>query len=386
MKKIIKSEMLLVLCWTIIFLVLANYLCAIQFQYNDNQKKSFQIIYDDSAEIEMINNDMVRAYEQLANSKYDFLEYSEQDLEYLGKYDMETKFVDGGEEAVNQKINDYVLSPLKAVGIGRDTFEHFNVQKKISEGRGFLKKDFVFENNQIMPLILGNQYKKYMKLGDEFDFLFLGEIQLKGKVVGFFDKKQKIDEISIDLDDIIVYPLQNVRDLSATKSDFVTRLYKIKIEGKFEYNSAKQYYKEVSLVEKISNSNKLPLLHTEDINLVPEDEKYKMSVQTARVLLGFGYLLLAISCIFFWCNVFCNEKKVFVVNTIKKILFLVIFNVIAYTFLFHLVLYVCNNETLCNNIMRQKAVANVTIGVNMIVSLVIALIIRRIRNGNLRSN
>lgn len=392
-KKIIISEILFGICSMILLLIFGNYLCAKQFQYKINGKHYLQIINDGFSDEEKVlthTDNLKKTYEMLSNTKYPYLEYSQQNLEYIGNYSMDENFVNGGKECVNQKVNNCTISPLKAMGVGMKTFDYVGMEEKIEEGNGFSKSDFEYNDNKTIPLLLGNKYKEYFAIGDEIEVFYLGEEKIKGEVIGFFALNQSIDEMSYELDYSIIFPLQNIEDLKKAKPSFVQKLYTIKTEGDFVYCNKKQYYDEISLIENIKRENNIELGYVENLQVVPNGEKYKMNFPVAIALNVFGILIMFGACLAVWYSTLTNMEKNSMLQVMKPVGYLIIFNFILYQFVYKIVLEICRNNTLKLNIMRQKEFALEIIGLDAVIALAIILIIharrRRKINGSNRSN
>lgn len=71
----------------------------------------------------------------------------------------------------------------KSIQINNEFFKHFSLN--VSEGRGFLKEDYIYKD--LMPIILGDEYKGIFRLNEKFSIYYLG-IKLNCEVVGFLDK------------------------------------------------------------------------------------------------------------------------------------------------------------------------------------------------------
>lgn len=276
------------------------------------------------------------------------------------------------------------------MGVGMKTFDYVGMEEKIEEGNGFSKSDFEYNDNKTIPLLLGNKYKEYFAIGDEIEVFYLGEEKIKGEVIGFFALNQSIDEMSYELDYSIIFPLQNIEDLKKAKPSFVQKLYTIKTEGDFVYCNKKQYYDEISLIENIKRENNIELGYVENLQVVPNSEKYKMNFPVAIALNVFGILIMFGACLAVWYSTLTNMEKNSMLQVMKPVGYLIIFNFILYQFVYKIVLEICKNNTLKLNIMRQKEFALEIIGLDAVIALAIILIIharrRRKINGSNRSN
>ena len=148
-------------------------------------------------------------YEMLNNAfGGDYYDVGRQDIEYLGKFPGDEAYVSGGKDAMNQKINGQILSPLESLQVSYN----FVCQKKMNEligtGEMFGKEDYQRGAEQIIPVLAGASYQKIFKAGDTFQGKYLGEKDLKFQIRGFFKKDAGIslDNEEILLDRMLVFP------------------------------------------------------------------------------------------------------------------------------------------------------------------------------------
>ena len=76
---------------------------------------------------------------------------------------------------------------VKTLIVSSNYLEYFGV--KLSEGEYFKKEDYLYEGDYV-PVLMGSIYKKYYKIGDEFDGMFYTTKNTKFKVVGFIAENQ----------------------------------------------------------------------------------------------------------------------------------------------------------------------------------------------------
>jgi hypothetical protein len=123
------------------------------------------------------------------------------------------------------------------------TIENIKLNKMIQSGRGFTKEDFVLdEQNVVIPVILGNNYKNQFEINDTFSFFYLGK-QFSGKIIAFLSKDSSIiiDDVETkNLDNTIVMPSFEI-DTNYSDADFNKILALIKTEGYVLYESQKEY-------------------------------------------------------------------------------------------------------------------------------------------------
>ena len=136
--------------------------------------------------------------------------------------------------------------------------------------------------------------------------------------------------------------------------------------------------------------NNIELGYVENLQVVPNSEKYKMNFPVAIALNVLGILIMFGACLAVWYSTLTNMEKNSMLQVMKPVGYLIIFNFILYQFVYKIVLEICKNNTLKLNIMRQKEFALEIIGLDAVIALAIILIIharrRRKINGSNRSN
>lgn len=198
-----------------------------------SETKFFQIIdnYDNdgypSFEEFMNGTDIVNNLKQFhLNLKEDFKlkEFSFQPVQQLTYYDKDKIFIREGSR-LNEKVviegEDRFVNTFYTITI--DEYFSEQLSSKISEGRIFEKKDFVFQEENI-SIILGDSYRSYYTIGDVLNFNYLSE-NFKFEVVGFFSKDTKFVSGAKEyvLDKYICLPFFNLN-----LSDFSNRSEKFR--------------------------------------------------------------------------------------------------------------------------------------------------------------
>ncbi|MFV0502740.1 MAG: hypothetical protein ACK5LT_02030 [Lachnospirales bacterium] len=107
------------------------------------------------------------------NNNYEYYSIGLNWLSYKGEYKGDIKFVDGFIERGNDAINipsknhtgeEYLFTALESAAICKNTATRY--EDKISEGRNFIKEDFLLQNrDDNISIILGNDYKGIYNLG-----------------------------------------------------------------------------------------------------------------------------------------------------------------------------------------------------------------------------
>lgn len=191
-------------------------------------------------------------YEMLNNAfGGDYYDVGRQDIEYLGKFPGDEAYVSGGKDAMNQKINGQILSPLESLQVSYN----FVCQKKMNEligtGEMFGKEDYQRGAEQIIPVLAGASYQKMFKAGDTFQGKYLGEKDLKFQIRGFFKKDAGIslDNEEILLDRMLVFPSLCLKENDS--GEFQKILLSVKCQGYLHYDGKSDLEKKLKQLEKI---------------------------------------------------------------------------------------------------------------------------------------
>lgn len=144
------------------------------YSYMDNTSKLFQ---------------QLQAFQKELREEdcFSYIIQSEQCLE-VTKPEIEDIFLEYYEEGeAEYSVIEYegksVYVP-KTLQVSEKFFEAYSIQA--DEGKLFSKKDYQYNQNQTVPIILGSAYKDFFKLGDTIEAYYLGP-HLKFQVIGFLD-------------------------------------------------------------------------------------------------------------------------------------------------------------------------------------------------------
>lgn len=134
---------------------------------------------------------------------------------------------------------DIVFSGVKTVQLSHNALSRFN----ISLWRGEFFPDANYQDGDMVPILLGYEYKGVFDIGDELEADFIEKL-LKFKVIGILNKDSHImmQGYPLYLDRYIVMPSINCLYSPATPEEdlFQVRHYVNKLEGWYEYNNSSQ--------------------------------------------------------------------------------------------------------------------------------------------------
>lgn len=303
---------------------------------------------------------LVNAYIQMLKVfGCNYYEIDNQSVEYIGECNFGEEFILGGNSALNQTISqiDTVITPLRSIQIGYETAKNMNLSKNIETGQFFTKEDYLYDcTEKIIPVLLGNNYKEQLELGNTFEFYYLGEKKFTGKVIGFFSKGTSIDidQESISLDYQIIMPSLEIQNtnISINEKHFLAILYLLKTEGYILYKSEKDYENITTKIDTIKEDFGIQYSYITDLLIVPSTDKYKMSITEAISILIFIEICIVIFLVLFYKTqvvLICGTEQLAIGICYFAIILLLTYK-IAYFGIIHFV----RNETIIYNIMRTR--------------------------------
>lgn len=109
---------------------------------------------------------------------FDYYNINNQSLQLIGDYykiiGNDSKFVEDEGENINQQCEeDIYITSLRTIEIDSKIIKEFNKDKDLISGK-FFDEDIKLRNDNILPVVLGNEYKDIFKIGDTFETYILG--------------------------------------------------------------------------------------------------------------------------------------------------------------------------------------------------------------------
>lgn len=182
-----------------------------------------------------------KVYQKLSElSKLEYYEVADQDIGIFGKFSGSEKLVSGGKDGLNQKADGTYYSPLKSIQLSKNYAESQSLSSSITEGRAFSDDDYKKDKNRIIPVIAGAGYKNIFDLNETFEGIYLGDMKIKYRIVGFLKSRSEIeiDQEHKKLDSYIICP--NIQVTKNDSADFQKTLLSVKCEGYLHYNNKKE--------------------------------------------------------------------------------------------------------------------------------------------------
>ncbi|MDD3185668.1 MAG: hypothetical protein PHT76_10265 [Anaerostipes sp.] len=166
--------------------------------------------------------------------KQDYHQVSTQDIAYVGNYVGETSCVNGDKDSVNQLISSQKITPLYSLQTSKIFYKQKGFKEMVQNGKSFCSNDFNVNGNDVIPIIIGSKYKKILGIGDVFTGKFLGEVDLKYKVIGILKDNAKITlrGEKIALNSYLITPALQI---SKGLGSFNKTLLSVKCEGYLSY-------------------------------------------------------------------------------------------------------------------------------------------------------
>lgn len=327
------------------------------FQLLNNYEDADYSIWDFLKEDNSLNilNDTYQSL--ISDSSLDYYEYSDQVLEFIGKYKGDISLVDGDDKSsINQNIDNNYITPLKSVQLSEKMMEKFNLDDMLSSGRFFTSDEFLLDKDLSIPVLVGEKYKSIFKLNDTFDAFYLSDGRVKCKIIGFIKPNVKLDiaNSEFNLNNYIVFPFFNL-DLQrvGNNGDFYKTLLMFKCEGYLHFNNNEEKIQIINKLENISQKTGFEFNTSYLSRQKQTIVNWKISLDVAMVLTVIG-LIIAIGIIIFLLLYLIRkiikkivfkskkEKTLFKIKMWFVFLILIVLNYILAYFLSSLVFYPIN--------------------------------------------
>lgn len=124
---------------------------------------------------------------------------------------------------------------IKQILLNFNSWHNNNLCEKIIEGDDLKKSDFVQENYEEIPVILGYEYRDYYNIGDTMDVTLSTDVFGHYKVIGIMNKDTSIwvNDNLVYLDRYIIAPALTIQQEPCDYSDLIYQgfLYMQKING-----------------------------------------------------------------------------------------------------------------------------------------------------------
>ena len=124
---------------------------------------------------------------------------------------------------------------IKQILLNYNSWHNNNLCEKILEGDDLKKSDFVQENYEEIPVILGYEYRDYYNIGDTMDVTLSTDVFGHYKVIGIMNKDTSIwvNDNLVYLDRYIIAPALTIQQEPCDYSDLIYQgfLYMQKING-----------------------------------------------------------------------------------------------------------------------------------------------------------
>lgn len=190
------------------------------------------------------------------NNNFNYLSIIDQPI-FIKDNNIENIFYEGYDEGFEPnkiKLNTDSYVAIKSIQMNQNAFD-FN-KLNIELGRAFNTKDFEYNNDNLVPIILGQDYINKFKINDILEMNFL-EKDLKGKVIGFLSSDSttiSVNSLNTSLNRYIILPHMNFSTpMNELDSTFQKRTYLQRISGFIVTKDIKSDIKNMKQeVEKIS--------------------------------------------------------------------------------------------------------------------------------------
>lgn len=298
---------------------------------NDREKQFFS----DSSELEVIK----KFYSYLNQQNRDFT-YIYTNNQSIGVHNFKgsEKFIYGYETNSLQpdfEKNGLTFKVAKAIQINENVLYKFDLP--LFTGRGFKKADFINQNNNEIPIILGAEYASLYKEGDIFNIDYLNK-PFKVKVIGILKSNVNLpvrDDLEFYLDRYIIMPniimgspsdaeslaFQQKSYLSAINGQVFSELDKLQVRKALEGISKKTGFYDYQLIG--ANDKNI------DFMLSMLSVNKKILTAFALLLLIFSVISIALSLTVKW-NVNMKKYAIHLISgaTINKLMIYIFFELL----------------------------------------------------------
>lgn len=157
---------------------------------------------------EGVLKDLVEINHQLNHSEnFAYYQLTEASIYYEGDYTGRASTICGGEEYRNQTDIETgeLITSLNSMEISESLSDQ--IQKRLKAGRSFSEGDFSLTYEDVIPVILGNEYRETLSIGDKLKLrYYLDEIAVE--VVGFLEEGaiMKLPSFYSEIDGYMVLP------------------------------------------------------------------------------------------------------------------------------------------------------------------------------------
>lgn len=166
---------------------------------------------------------------ETSNNNFTYIVVNKQNF-YTDKNIFPSKF------EVGYDVSHSTPDTYNSLQINNEFIKHFELA--VEQGRLFNKQDFFYKNN-VLPIVMGNEYLPYCKLGDKIKVYYLGK-NFNCKIVGFLSKESYFNN-GYDLESLDRYILmpslefnyktENVDIIDQEQKKFELKLYLDKCSG-----------------------------------------------------------------------------------------------------------------------------------------------------------
>lgn len=231
--------------------------------YDDKNHSIFDFFERKNSKIIMKNT-----YNKLkSNPDLTYFEVSRQMIGYVGMFDGGREFAIGeSKEEINQNIDGQTVTNLKALQIDNNYQNYINLKYNIEYGKSIKNKSY--DTDDVIPVIVGSKYKEMLKIGDEFEGLFLGSEKLKFVVTGILKDEYNI---SLNGEEINTEYYVIMPNINASKKDSELTekiILSIKCEGYLHYENKEEYERSIQILDEICNETRFKYsIPTKNLNI-----------------------------------------------------------------------------------------------------------------------
>ena len=208
------------------------------------------------------------------------------------------------------KVGNQTLYSAKAIEVSANFFDYYNI--KVENGKKFSDEDYIYKEGKNIPILLGNEYKKYFEIGDTFNAYFLCD-SFCFEVIGFIKPQsffyvRGVDDF-LSCERYIILPALDVNKRNSFSQSLLLQQMEGMVVSSVDYKKTNSIYKRLLKDADLENWE-LSLIDPNAKRTISTMEAYAgMTNQVAYQFKNILILILAFTCVAVIFNVLGILKK-----------------------------------------------------------------------------
>lgn len=284
--------------------------------YGTENQKSLSDFFSEKDALQRMKN-----LNKFMNENFDYIEYDIQNLLIKKDFQYKEEFRVDYDTSFYGENDEFGIS-LKSIQVGEKAYDIFELEKQLDKGNGFTSDNFVFTDQNNIPVILGYDYIDLVNIGDNLMFEYLFK-DISVTVVGFLQKDAfiSLNDNIVFVDQYIILPSLNLEDTPVNLEDkqFQELLYSTKNWGYIKINDGDDYYNYKNKIDNICKELDLKYIANESyVTDYIRNISNTMNSSKGIFLIASIILLFAMSTIFVFVHIwnYNKNKKTYAIHLI----------------------------------------------------------------------